>query len=114
MGKNLDYEYCPSAPVLEWFSNKWALVVLLKLRDGKIMRFNELYRSIPVISEKVLAQTLHLLEKDGLITKIIYPEVPPRSEYRLTPLGTTLLPHLDALMQWGQENMVTILQNRGE
>ena len=65
MRKKLDYEYCSASPVLEWLGDKWALVVLLKLRENGIMRFNELYKLIPSISEKMLSTALRSLETDG-------------------------------------------------
>lgn len=112
MRKKLDYEYCSASPVLEWLGDKWALVVLLKLYENGIMRFNELYKLIPSISEKMLSTALRSLETDGLIHRTVYPEVPPRVEYEVSDLGKTLLPHLNALVKWGQDNFQTIIQNR--
>ncbi len=112
MAKKLDYEYCPAAPVLEWFADKWMLVVLLRLTQADALRFNELYRLIPSISEKVLASTLHRLVDDGLVERTLYAEVPPRSEYRITPLGTDLMPHIMSLMEWGRVNFPMIMENR--
>lgn len=112
MRKKLDYEYCSASPVLEWLGDKWALVVLLKLYENGIMRFNELYKLIPSISEKMLSTALRSLETDGLINRTVYPEVPPRVEYEVSDLGKTLLPHLNALVKWGQDNFQAIIQNR--
>ena len=112
MAKKLDYEYCKAAPMLEWLGNKWALVVLVKISESEPMRFNELYRNIPSVSEKVLSQVLKQLTTDGIIERQLYPDVPPRVEYSITDLGKTLLPHVEALIKWGQENFEQIMINR--
>ena len=112
MRKKLDSEYCSASPVLEWLGDKWALVVLLKLRENGIMRFNELYKLIPSISEKMLSTALRSLETDGLVHRKVYPEVPPRVEYYVSDFGMTLIPHLENIIQWGQENFSTIMDNR--
>ena len=112
MAKKLDYEYCKAAPMLEWMGNKWALVVLLKVSEGEPMRFNELYRTIPSISEKVLSAVLRQLYADGILDRRLYPEVPPRVEYSVSEFGKTLLPHVQELIDWGRENFDTIMANR--
>ncbi len=112
MVKNLDYEYCKAAPMLEWLGNKWALVVLVKISENEPVRFNELYRNIPSVSEKVLSQVLKQLTTDGIIERQLYPDVPPRVEYSITDLGRTLLPHVQALIDWGRENFDRIMENR--
>lgn len=112
MAKKLDYEYCKAAPMLEWLGNKWALVVLMKISENEPVRLNELYRNIPSVSEKVLSQVLRLLTADGLIRRELFPDVPPRTEYSLTDFGKTLLPHVKALIGWGQENFNRIMTNR--
>ncbi len=112
MAKKLDYEYCKAAPMLEWLGNKWALVVLVKISENEPVRFNELYRNIPSVSEKVLSQCLKQLTLDGIIRRELFPDVPPRVEYSVTDFGKTLLPHVEALMKWGQENFEQIIINR--
>ncbi|WP_290374638.1 winged helix-turn-helix transcriptional regulator [Paramuribaculum intestinale] len=112
MAKKLDYEYCKAAPMLEWLGNKWALVVLVKISENEPVRFNELYRNIPSVSEKVLSQVLKQLTTDGIIERQLYPDVPPRVEYSITDLGKTLLPHVEALIKWGQDNFEHIMINR--
>ncbi|WP_288084107.1 winged helix-turn-helix transcriptional regulator [Xylanibacter rodentium] len=112
MAKKLDYEYCKAAPMLEWLGNKWALVVLVKISENESVRFNELYRNIPSVSEKVLSQVLKQLTVDGIIQRELFPDVPPRVEYSVTDFGRTLLPHVEALIQWGQENFEQIMINR--
>lgn len=98
--------------MLEWIGNKWTLVVLLKISESGPIRFNELYRNIPSVSEKVLSQVLRQLTADGIIRRELFPDVPPRTEYSLTPLGQTLLPHVEALISWGSDNFDTIMSNR--
>lgn len=98
--------------MLEWLGNKWALVVLVKIAENEPMRFNELFRGIPSVSEKVLSQVLKQLTTDGIIERHIYPDVPPRVEYNLTVLGKSLLPHVESLIKWGQENFDQIMTNR--
>lgn len=112
MAKKLDYEYCKAAPMLEWLGNKWALVVLVKISEDEPVRFNELYRNIPSVSEKVLSQVLKQLTTDGIIERQLYPDVPPRVEYSITDSGKTLLPHVEALIKWGQDNFEQIMINR--
>lgn len=112
MAKKLDYDYCRAAPMLEWIGNKWTLVVLLKISESGPIRFNELYRNIPSVSEKVLSQVLRQLTTDGIIRRELFPDVPPRTEYSLTALGQTLLPHVEALISWGRDNFDTIMSNR--
>ncbi len=112
MAKKLDYDYCRAAPMLEWIGNKWTLVVLLKISESGPIRFNELYRNIPSVSEKVLSQVLRQLTADGIIRRELFPDVPPRTEYSLTALGQTLLPHVESLISWGRDNFDTIMSNR--
>lgn len=98
--------------MLEWLGNKWALVVLVKISENGPVRFNELYRTIPSVSEKVLSQVLRQLVTDGIIRRQLYPDVPPRVEYSVTDFGRTLLPHVEALINWGRDNFDQIMQNR--
>ncbi|MDE6859742.1 MAG: helix-turn-helix transcriptional regulator [Duncaniella sp.] len=112
MAKKLDYEYCKAAPMLEWLGNKWALVVLVKISENGPVRFNELYRNIPSVSEKVLSQVLRQLTTDGIIRRELFPDVPPHTEYSVTEFGRTLLPHVEALLNWGRKNFEQIMENR--
>lgn len=102
MQKNFDREYCPASPVLEWMSNKWAMVVLLRLEEQGTMRFNELFRTIPHISEKMLNSALKHLIINNLITRTAYAEVPPRVDYALTPLGKDFITQLHLLINWSK------------
>lgn len=105
MAKKLDYEYYKAAPMLEWIGNKWVLVVLVKISENEPVRFNELYRNIPSVSEKVLSQVLKQLTTDCIIERKLYADVPPRVEYLVSDFGQTLLPHVEALINWGRDNL---------
>ncbi|WFR98035.1 winged helix-turn-helix transcriptional regulator [Rhizobium tumorigenes] len=82
--------------------DKWSIFTMLALSmlPGERARFSELKRSIPTISERMLALTLRNLERDGLVTRELFPEVPPRVEYELTAMGKSLLPALQGLVDW--------------
>ncbi|WEK13078.1 MAG: helix-turn-helix domain-containing protein [Candidatus Microbacterium phytovorans] len=101
-------EACPSRVVLDHVMSKWGVLVLLALTDGTI-RWGELRRTVEGISEKMLASTLRTLEKDGLVARTAHPEVPPRVEYALTPLGDELMERMMPLMAWIGENAGTIV-----
>ena len=81
---------------------RWKLVILFHLFGGKVLRFSDLERAIPAISQKMLIQQLRQLERDGIVTRIVHHQVPPRVEYRLTAWGQSLCPALDALLQWAE------------
>lgn len=85
---------------LRLIDGRWKLLILFHLFDGKVQRYSDLERLIPGISQKMLAQQLRALETDGLVSRTVYPEVPPKVEYRLTTWGQALCPALDALLQW--------------
>lgn len=115
MAKKLDYDYCRAAPVMEWISNKWSMAILLQLESAEDKpRFNDLFRSIPHISEKMLASSLELLCADGLVFRIDYGGIPPRVEYELTPLSRSLLPLIHDINRWGQEHFDEIIRSRRE
>ena len=79
---------------------RWKLVILFHLFGGKVLRFSDLERAIPQISQKMLAQQLRQLESDGMVLRIVHPQVPPKVEYRLTEWGQSLCPALDSLLTW--------------
>ena len=86
------------------FGSRWALLVLLTLHEGGVLRFGELVRAVPGgISERMLSAALRDLEGAGLVARRVYPEVPPRVEYALTELGYSLKPVLDAMQAWGSD-----------
>jgi len=79
---------------------RWKLLILFHLFGGKILRFSELGRAIPAVSQKMLIQQLRQMERDGLVRRIVHPQVPPKVEYALTDWGQALCPALDALLKW--------------
>jgi DNA-binding HxlR family transcriptional regulator len=85
---------------LKILEGRWKLVILFHLFGGKVLRFSDLERAIPQISQKMLAQQLRGLEADGMVRRIVHPQVPPKVEYRLTDWGQSLCPALDALLKW--------------
>ena len=105
---------CPIRNILARLCDKWSLLVIYTLdKAGKeAMRFKELQREIPDISQKMLTVTLRTLEDDGYVTRTVYPEVPPRVEYALTSRAYTLLPHINALIGWALENKDAIIRDR--
>lgn len=82
---------------------RWKMLILFHLFDGAVLRFSELERAIPAVSQKMLIQQLRQLETDAIIERIVYPEVPPRVEYRLTAWGQALCPALDAILVWAEQ-----------
>jgi DNA-binding HxlR family transcriptional regulator len=92
-------EGCEVRQVLDRMSDRWSLVVIALLADGTL-RFSELRRAIDGISQRMLTVTLRALERDGLVHRTVYPEVPPRVEYRLTPLGRSLHAMVGSLVIW--------------
>lgn len=91
---------CPVATTVSLIGSKWKLLIIRNLRQ-RPWRFNELQRDLSGISQKVLTDSLRSLEADGIVTRTVYPEVPPRVEYALSGLGETMRPILDAMEQWG-------------
>ena len=91
---------CPVATTVQLIGSKWKLLIIRNLRM-RPWRFNELQKNLVGISQKVLTDSLRALESDGLVTRTVYAEVPPRVEYALSELGETMRPILDAMEQWG-------------
>ena len=85
---------------LRLLEGRWKLAILFHLFGGKVMRFSDLERAIPNITQKMLGQQLRSLATDGIIVRTAYPQVPPKVEYRLTPWGQSLCPTLDAVLKW--------------
>ncbi|MBM6718885.1 helix-turn-helix transcriptional regulator [Bacteroides gallinaceum] len=114
MIEDMMFPDCPIRNILARLCDKWSLLVIYTLnKAGKeVMRFKELQREIPDISQKMLTVTLRTLEEDGYITRTVYPEVPPRVEYALTPRTHSLLPHINALISWALENKDAIIEDR--
>lgn len=93
---------CPLETTLTLISNKWKVLILRDLLPGT-KRFGELKKSVGQVSQKVLTAQLREMEQSGLLTRRVYPEVPPRVEYTLTDLGRSLEPILTAMQSWGEE-----------
>lgn len=91
---------CPVATTVQLIGSKWKLLILRNLLV-RTWRFNELKRNLEAISQKVLTDSLRSMEADGIITRTVYPEVPPRVEYALSPLGESMRPIIHAMEQWG-------------
>jgi DNA-binding HxlR family transcriptional regulator len=85
---------------LRLLEGRWKLVILFHLFGGKIMRFSDLERAIPAITQKMLGQQLKAMEADGIVLRTSYPQVPPKVEYSLTTWGQSLCPALDAILKW--------------
>lgn len=101
-------EACPKAPTADLLYSRWTPPILWTLAVSGRQRFSEIQRSIPMITPKVLTQRLRQLERDGLVTRTYYPEVPPRVEYEITALGQSLAPLFAHLTQWALANLQTV------
>lgn len=106
------YPDCPIRNILSRISDKWSMLVIFTLNQSTSARFSALRKSIPDISQKMLTATLRTLEEDGYVRRKVYAEVPPRVEYSLTERAISLLPHINNLIAWAQENMEEILKDR--
>lgn len=106
------YPECPVRNILSRIGDKWSLLILFTLQQHRVIRFKELQRSVPDISQKMLTVTLRTLEEDGLVNREVYPVIPPKVEYKLTERGETLLPHINTLIMWAKENMGDIIEDR--
>jgi DNA-binding HxlR family transcriptional regulator len=102
---------CPSRTVLDLLANKWTTLIVPALRGGP-MRFGEVRRKLDGITQKSLTQTLRNLEQDGLVTRTLYPTIPPRVEYALTDLGHSASALLEELRSWAEQHMAEILAAR--
>lgn len=112
--KNTIIEICPVRNVIARFGNKWALLVILILSENKVLRFSELKKMIPDVSSRMLSSTLRTLEADGLVSRKVYPEAPPKVEYSLTETGLSLVPFIVQLTEWAQKHMKSIVKHREE
>ncbi|MBA8199550.1 winged helix-turn-helix transcriptional regulator [Citrobacter freundii] len=108
---NLFAEQCPSREVLKHVTSRWGVLILVALRDGT-HRFSDLRRKMGGVSEKMLAQSLQVLEQDGFINRVSYPVVPPHVEYSLTPLGEQVSDKVAALADWIEMNLPQVLAQR--
>ena len=102
--------FCSLELVMDMIGGKWKPIVLFHLKDG-VMRSGELQKSLKGIANKMFTQTVRELEQTGLVERIVYPTVPPKVEYRLTSMGKSVIPVIEALNNWGKE--VSINYNKG-
>lgn len=102
---------CPIRNVLDGVGNKWSLLVMLSLQ-GRCRRFMGVKRSIGDITQRVLTQTLRKLERDGYVARQVYPTSPPTVEYRLTPMGMSLLEPMGKLVTWANQNFEKVMKSR--
>ena len=110
-----NYEYSPDCPVrnvLDRFGDKWSILIISILGEMGKMRFNQLHKTIGDVSQKMLTTTLRTLEADGLLSRKVFPEIPPRVEYELTEMGKSLVPHIAGLSAWADEHMPAIIKSR--
>ena len=103
---------CPVRNVLCRLGDKWSMLVLITLNANGTMRFCDIHKTIADISQRMLTVTLRTLETDGLISRKVYAEVPPRVEYQLTDLGESLMPRVQVLVDWALEHMGEIMKHR--
>ncbi len=104
---------CPAREILQHVTSRWGVLVLVALQGGTL-RFSELRRKVGVVSERMLAQTLQVLERDGFVERRAYPVVPPHVDYRLTPLGREVGVHVQALADWIGGHLPEILAARSQ
>ena len=102
---------CPSREILDHIATRWSSLILVILLE-KTYRFSELARHIGGVSERMLAHSLHALETDGFVLRIVFPTKPPKVEYSLTPLGRELAEHVQPLTQWIEANVSRVLEHR--
>ena len=103
MLKKEDMPACPVATTVALIGSKWKLLIIRNLLM-RPWRFNELKKNLEGISQKVLTDSLRSMEEDGIIIRTVYPEIPPRVEYRLSELGESMRPIIDAMEKWGKSN----------
>ncbi len=104
--------YCPIKNVLDRVGDKWSILIIDFLGHHGTLRFNELAKLIEGISQRMLTVTLKTLEADGLVSRKLYPQIPPKVEYSLTDLGRTMLPTIAVLKEWAEAIMPAILRSR--
>jgi DNA-binding HxlR family transcriptional regulator len=104
---------CPARLIIDHLADKWAVLIVSRLAAGTL-RFAELRRAVDGISQKMLASTLRDLERDGLVKRKLYASVPPKVEYSLTPLGSSLVNKVEELCGWAEANVGQVLKAREE
>ena len=96
---------------LRLLEGRWKLVILFHLFGGKVLRYSDLEKAIPAITQKMLGQQLRRMEADGIVVRTVYPQVPPKVEYRLTEWGQSLCPALDAILKWADKRPSQLREN---
>lgn len=110
--KNGVQSLCPVRDVFLTLSDKWSIQVMMKLGVEKMLRFNELKAAVVPISQKMLTVTLKHLEATGLVKRTMYPQIPPKVEYSITPMGEEFLQHLVVMLDWACKNVSVIAKQR--
>lgn len=105
---------CPSRQVLQHLTSRWGLLILIALQNGGTLRFSQLRRALGDVSERMLAQTLQVLESDGMVRRVAHDVVPPHVDYSLTPFGHVAAEKLADLAHWIEGNLADILAARCE
>jgi len=98
--------HCPVEAALVVIGGKWKALIIWQLKSGTL-RFTEIMERLPMVTPRMMTKQLRELEEDAVITRTIYPEVPPRVEYALTPLGSSVVPVLESLCAWGAEYLTS-------
>ncbi|WP_369808986.1 winged helix-turn-helix transcriptional regulator [Nocardia sp. NRRL S-836] len=111
MIRNVYSKMCPCRDLLDMVASKWTALAIGAMENGPV-RFGEMKRELEGISQKMLTQTLRALERDGLVTRTVYPTVPLRVEYELTELGRSVIEPLAALRMWAQQNYDSVAEAR--
>lgn len=111
MIRNVYLKMCPCRDLLDMVASKWTALAIGAL-EGEPKRFGELKRELEGVSQKMLTQTLRTLERDGLVTRTVYPTVPLRVEYQLTELGRSVIEPLASLRMWAQQNYDSVAEAR--
>ncbi|BDI34457.1 transcriptional regulator [Capsulimonas corticalis] len=106
-----DDDVCPIREILDRIGDKWSVLVISNLAD-ETLRFNALKQRITGISQRMLTETVRKLERNGILTRTVYPTIPPRVEYSLTPLGQTVVGPIQTLIQWADGHSREILAAR--
>lgn len=112
MKNNFETTVCPACGIIDRFGDKWSLRILVLLHSNGTMRFNEIFKNTPNISQRMLSVALKSLEADKLINRKAYPEIPPKVEYELTTLGKSLIPPLEGVIRWAIANADEIIEHR--
>jgi DNA-binding HxlR family transcriptional regulator len=109
--RGMTADQCPTREVLDRIGDRWTVLIVGALGEGPL-RFNQIERTVAGISQKMLTQTLRGLERDGLVLRTVFPEVPPRVVYELTAEGRTLMAPLAALQKWAADHIGGVLEAR--